>query len=245
MEDRMKPIQVFLALALCLPFLTRAQDPKPQMMMFSADNSFMLQELGAIIVEKEKVLTVEMMPPKEIRSKETKEIDLQKGDIVQMANGKRMRTIKDFQDIYEKTSIGSEFKMGIRRGETQFLVALTKKSNEELAKAGGPMRRMITKKEGEEILPALGLIISEKNKRIVISSVLPNATPNFKEFEPKENDVIASVNGKPVGSIKEFLSVYDGLSTGDKVTMELVRNSKATSVTFAKPQPQGKILMRK
>jgi S1-C subfamily serine protease len=213
--------------------------------MFSADKTFMLNELGAIITEKEKTLTVERIPPKQSRPKEAQDIDLQKGDIVLMANGKRVKTISDLRATYEKTTISDDFKMGVKRGENQFIISVKKKSEEELAKAGGPMRRIMKSNDGDEILPALGLIISEKEKKVFVSKSLPNASENFKEFTPQENDIIASINAKPVTSAKEFVGAYDALETGAQVTIELIRKEKSATVTIAKPKPQGKMIIHK
>ena len=84
-------------------------------MRFNANSVVFIRELGAIVALEQKALVVKMVAPKDRRAKEMADVDLQVNDEVGMANGTRVTTIKEFRSLYEKTPVGSEFKMGVRR----------------------------------------------------------------------------------------------------------------------------------
>lgn len=216
-----------------------AQEPKRITRTFSAGDAVVIREIGAVIVPKNDRLMVDIM----LGNHEREQSDVQKDDEVLMANGKKVKTVKDLREQYEGTNIGEEFKIGLKRGEHLFIAKVVKKSDEELNKAGGGMVIRMERKEGEELLPALGLGIQTKGKKAEVSTVLPTAEKNFTAFKPERGDVIVSINGKKVSSAGEFSEAYDSFEEGDEVTIEFARSGKPGKATFKKPKPMGRMIM--
>ncbi len=234
-------MKYFLSFFLIPGLITASQEPKRVTRTLSSDNSAIIREVGAVIVPKNDKLIVDII----LGNYEHQAADVMKDDEVLMANGKKVKTVKDLQEQYENTKVGDEFKIGLKRGENLLMAKFTKKSEEELNKAGGTMVMRMEQKEGDEILPALGLSFSTKGKQVIINGVLPTAANNFKSFTPKEGDAIVSINGKSVAKAESFVEAYDALSEGDKVTLVFSRSGKESTVTFSKPKPMGRMIINK
>lgn len=231
----MKHLFLFLSL---LTLASAWQEPKRITRTLSADDAVIIRELGAVIVPKENVLTVEII----LGNNEKQDADIQKDDLILMANGTKVTSVKELRTHYDDAAAGSEFKLGVKRGENLLLVKFTRKSEEELGKASGgkTMIMHIEQQPGETVLPALGLKLGTKKKNAVVLEVLPNAAQNFKTFLPKNGDIIRSLNGAAVSSAEEFDETYTELEVDSTVTIVLVRDGKESTVTFAKPKPMGR-----
>src|SRR5512139_2343387 len=98
-----------------------AQEKKPepgrtmQTFRFDAKNSLLILELGALIAEEDKKVSVKLIPPEDRRPKDVAGEDIEKGDEVGMANGKRVANLSELKKFYDDAPIGSEFKLGVRR----------------------------------------------------------------------------------------------------------------------------------
>lgn len=231
----------YILTTLWIAGLLTAQEPKRMTRSFSSDNAVIIREVGVVIVEKNNKLIVDII----LGNHNQESSDIQKDDEVLMANGKKVKTAKDLQQQYENANVGDEFKIGLKRGENLMLAKFTKKSDEELNKAGGSMVMRMEKKEGEEILPALGLAFGTKDKQVVVNGVLPTAANNFKTFSPTSGDIIVSINGKSVTKAESFIEAYDALEEGDTVTIVLSRDGKENTEIFKKPKPMGRMIINR
>lgn len=219
-----------------------SQEPKRIMRQFNMDDAVIIRELGAVITTKDEKLTVDII----LGNNEKQSSDIQKDDLILMANGKKVKSVKELRELYDNATAGEEIKIGLKRGENLMIAKFTKKSAEELNKEGhGQMVIKMDGDDGDKVLPALGLIITSKGKNAVVKGILPNAGKNFTAFVPKENDVIVSINGAKVSSAEEFDEAYTELNEGDKVTIEFSRDGKNSKETFSKPKPMGRMIMRK
>ena len=219
------------------------QEPKRITRQFSMDDAVIIRELGAVIVPKDGQLIVDII----LGNNEKQQTDIQKDDLVLMANGKKVKSVKDLREQYSAAAVGEEFKVGLKRGEQLMIARFTKKSEEELNKESGGNGRMVIRmegNEGEQVLPALGLRVSTKGKHAVVAGTLPTAEKNFTKFMPKENDLILSVNGQEVSTAEEFDTAYTEIETGENVTIEFSRDGKISKETFSKPKPMGRMIMR-
>lgn len=233
--------KVFFLCAFIPLFLSAAQEPKRITRTLSMDNAMIIREAGAAIVMKGDKLTVDIV----FGNTEKQIIDIQKDDEVLMANGKKIKTIADLRESYAAAAVGAEYKLGIQRGEQLLIASFIKKSDEELnagSGQGGMVMRM-ERKEGEEILPALGLAIVTQKDRVVVSAVLPTAEKNFTSFKPKKDDVIISINEKNISTAESFASAYDAFNEGDRITIRFSRNGKQQTAAFDKPKPAGRTMM--
>ena len=202
-------------------------------MQMDPDKVAAIGELGALISEEDGRLTVRSIPPKERRPKETSDLDIAVGDEVGMANGKRVKTAKEFKEAYDATPIAGEFKIGLRRSGQSFIVSFSKKDPKDMP------TRMIVRSGGDEnsdLFPALGFGLQKKGEQIVISETLPNASKEFRK-----NDIVQTLNGKEVKAIKDFAKELDATKVGAELKFELTRDGKTITVTVPRPEPRQMI----
>ena len=209
----------------------------------SQEESFFVPEIATLIVAEGKELKVQMTPPAEQLRDPYKSVDIKTGDLVLLANGKRAKTLADLKKSYETTAVGAEFALGIQRGQELMIAAFPKADPKDLPKR--TMRIVTNDTPGTEVFPAVGVALSEKGKRVSISELLPVEESAVRGLDVKQGDVIGSMNGTPVTSLKTFVTSYDALEVGTAVIWELQREGKTISVTFKKPQPAGQVIIRR
>ena len=213
------------------------------MIRLSSDDAFPIPETGALVVKDGSDLKVRFVPPAGNRPEKYRSVDLQEGDQILLVNGKRVKTIAELKKAHADTPVGETFKLGIKRGEELMIVSFEKADPKDLPKMN---TRIVTSGgEGTEVLPAVGVMLVEKGKGVVIDKILPVETSAVKGLDVKEGDIILSINGNAVSSLKEFVSFYDNLAVGDPVEWKTRRSGNAISVSFAKPKPMGRVMMRR
>jgi len=213
---------------------------KPMMrtMKLDADKAVMIDEAGMIVTEKNGKLTVEFIPPKERRSKETAELDIVEGDEIGMADGKRMTSAKLLRKTYESIKPGDEVKLGLRRNGNSFIVVFTRKDTKDLP------NRMIIRSDASEgadvdVLPALGIAIQGTDGELVITKTFPNAPE-----EMVQGDIIHSINGTTVKTLHDFSGIYDKVEIGATLKIGLLRKGKPVTVVTTRNKPQGKMIIK-
>ena len=195
---------------------------------------FLLKELGAVVVPDTGALKVVTIMPPAQRPAAYKDVDLQGDDVIAMANGRRITTVKDLQRLYDSLAVGSLLKLGVRRGGEMHMVSLVKGDPKGLPQL---KMKIMHRGDGEETFPAVGVSIKVNDKSLVIDELLPGETP-VKTLDVKPGDIITSINGTPVSSLKEYEDVFDNLAPGREVTWSLARGESRHSVTFLKPKPR-------
>ncbi len=235
-------MRTLILLLLVCSALTARQEPKQITRSFSFDDAVILREIGAVVTPKNDKLTVEVV----LGNNEQQASDIRKDDIILMANGKKVPTVKSLRTLYEKTEPGQEFKLGVKRGEQLMLVSFLRKSEEEMNKqtGGKQMVMRMEQKEGEVLLPALGLKLVTKERSAVVEEVLPSASSNFTAFMPKKGDAIRSINGADVNSADAFDEKYTTLEQGSTVTIIFVRGGTENTASFTKPKPKMMMITR-
>lgn len=98
---------------------------------FSADNSFLLKELTAVVQEDEGKIYFEMIPPQVLAQEKFKDLDLQKGDEILYINKTKVNSLEDLHTAYESIETGQEIELGIKRGEERFFASLMKEDKAE------------------------------------------------------------------------------------------------------------------
>jgi S1-C subfamily serine protease len=216
-----------------------------RVMRFAGGEMFPLPGVGAIVVKEGTSLRVQFVPPPENRPEKFRAVDLRAEDRIMLLNGKRVKTIAEIQKGYDAIPVGAETKLGIQRGEELLIAAYPKPDPKDL-----PQRKMqiITRGDGAgetEVLPAVGVVLAQKGKRVVISALLETDGGPLKGRDVKEGDAIVSINGTAVSTVRGFLSVFDPLAVGANVAWVLERNGKEIRVSFPRPQPRGGVIMRR
>lgn len=229
-----------LAIAFCIAAVPawgqKMQEPSggARTMRFNANNVVFLRELGAVVVSEQKAIVVKMVAPKERRPKETADVDLQVNDEVGMANGKRVSTIKEFRTLYEKTPVGSEFKMGVRREGRPVIVSFTKKDSKEMP---GGVRIMTA--GGEGVYPAVGIQLEQKGSSVAIGRTFPNVPEGLMK-----GDVIVSLNGNKVKTLKDFDKAFEDTPIGENLRFGLTRDGKDVTFSMKRPEPRAQMRVR-
>jgi len=99
---------------------------------------FLIPEAGCLVTKDSTGLTVlDVMSPG-MRPKEYAGLDIRQGDKILMANGVKLKSVKELQTLYEQAGVGSELKFGIARAGEKHLLAF-KKADPALL----PKRKMV------------------------------------------------------------------------------------------------------
>lgn len=232
-------------------------EPKKQMMAFSKDSSFFLKELGTVLIENEDGLIVKFAGPDNMRELEYKTVDLQKGDLILMLNGKSATTVKELEDGYLVIESGDDVELGIRRdkefmivsfprgdeGADEHLITISTGSGDCSPEADGgaisseKLLVLSPNEDGSSMIALLeaGLLLEEEKGEIVLKMILPGAQDLEGGKSLKEGDLLVSIQGKSVDDIKDFFELYDDLEPNTVVRIVFIRDGAEYPVTFAKP----------
>jgi S1-C subfamily serine protease len=224
---------------------------------------FNLGELGAVIVDNGKEIKFLHVMPAGNRPKAYKDVDVQAGDVILMCNGKRLKTLKDLEETYKATAVGAEFKMGVRRNEDRFIVALPKADPRDLPQmkmsiqttegpnagaGGGKIQRFVfgSGQGSDDVAPlmGLGLIIGKKDNVLKVVGVMPDAAKAWGGADIKQDDIIESFNGEKINSTQQLAEMYEKLAIGTKIELQYKRGDKTMQASLTKPEAKGKMIMR-
>lgn len=204
------------------------------MVRFNADSSVMFREIMAIVADEGGTLKIAMVPPPDRRPAGMASVDLQRGDEVGMAGGKRVKTIKELRQAYDASKPGEEFKLGVRREGRPIIVTFTRKDDKDMP--GGMVIRRGPGDENSDVFPALGLMLEKKGNAVVVNETMPHAS---KEFQ--KGDVVSSLNGTPIKNVADFAKTLDATKVGDELSFVLDRKGEAVKVKMARPEPKGTV----
>jgi S1-C subfamily serine protease len=201
-------------------------------------------EIGGLIVQSKDVIKFEMVIPSDKRPKGYEKVDIKEGDIVKMMNGKKIKDVKDIEEIYNKAGIGDEIKFGLDRAGNLFISSFKKADPSKL-----PQIKTITMgsdgKDGLFPLPGTGLAAKESGGKLLVALVLPNAPSEISKAGVNEGDVILSVNGIKVTGKDAAEKEISKVKTGDNMKMEITTGGKTRELKFKKAEENGKIIIRK
>lgn len=225
---------------------------------------FFLNELAAIVTDEDGTIKVEHAMPGDQRPDGYRDLDLKQGDEILMVNAKRVKKAKDLENIYNEVKVGETIKLGIRRGEEMFILEFNKIDPEKLPKR----KLMIRKAEpGEDesgadtkvttrrikienpdgkvkFLMGTGIIIKETENQVEIEKLIPEINEELGDLDLKEGDIILSVNGEKVKTLKQFTDIYDKIKVGDDVQITTARGDEQINLKFKKPEEKGRILIK-
>ncbi len=206
---------------------------------------FDLPELGAIIVKSDSGnLKVEHIMPPEARPKAYADVDLKTGDEILVANGKRVKMIKEIEELYASVTVGGEVKLGIQRGADMMISRFTRADPKDLPKR----KMMIVKSDGAEgdirPLPNLGVIVGKSKDGVVVKELLENAAKAFTDAGIKPGDRILSVQGKEVKTLEDFTNQFIAVPVGSTMTWVVARSGKNVSLSLVRPNPEGQVIIK-
>lgn len=254
---------LFALLVLCaMPALAQ------QMRMITAGEIFELRELGAILTEEDEQVKFLAVSSSERRLKAYQAVDVAEGDFLLFINGKRIKTVKDFETNYNTLAIGDTIKLGLRRKDERMIATFTKVDPKDLPKQvahrvmvgpdggitqekstdGGKSFSFSKKVEGnaEDITPVMGLgvIIGSEEGKVKIVDKLPMPIKELESVDLQAGDVLQTLNGDAVASVSAFNSAFEKIVVGAKVELRYLRKDKSMTASFNKPEAKGRIMMR-
>lgn len=239
---------LLLLLGLIIAQSTGAQTVKTMTMTMEGDSPlFMLREIGGIITEAGDTVMVQMVMPPDNRPKDYKNVDIQTGDIIKMANGKKIESIKTLEDMYKSLAVGDELKLGLIRGKEMKIAALVKGDE---SKMPGQMMMMTTGGEGGSIAAGLvdaGLLLKVSDDKLTVEDVIEQIKMPYDGPAPEKGDIITQLNGQNVASSEKLDEVYGAIAIGAKVDMKILRNGEELTTSFVKPETKAvrKTIMKK
>jgi len=107
------------------------QSPGMKIMTFEQGAVQIIDELGAVIVSEDSSLTVQMVMPAQDRPAEYQAVDLQAKDQILMLNGKKIISIQDLDEGYQKIDVGQDVQLAIKRGKDRMIVSFPKADPEK------------------------------------------------------------------------------------------------------------------
>ena len=229
------------------------------------DGAFHLKEVQTILTSKDDTIKVMMVLPERLRPQGYGDIVLKENDEILMVNAQRVKTVQEFEELYNALEIGGTLKMGIRRKGELMIESFKKIDPEEMPEGAnimilndmpgeeegheGGMMRTFTMHGGdsEEMRPwfGTGLILGEEEGTLKVMRIMEGMTGALGKADIKEGDEIKSLNGQKVETLDKFFEMYEKLDTGSKVEIEYARAGKKMQAAFEKPNMQGRMMMRR
>lgn len=212
-------------------------------MTFDASTSFMLRELNAMIVQNEEGLHVEMIMGQPSGDSNPITDELQRGDLILMMNGKRASEVSVLRETYEKLNKGDEVKIGVRRGESRFIVRAIKGDIPENV----PGRMVLSIDTDDEnaptLLAELGVLVSDNNSGIQIMSVLEPMLPEELQDQEIADFKIVSINEKTFEQAQSVQAYLNSLDVGASIELEIEKNGLAKTFELTKQESRGNVRM--
>jgi len=218
------------------------------------DGVCMLPELGAVIIGEEGALKVMAISPGDRRPAAYRTIDLQEGDVIVMANGKRLARPPELDSLYKAARVGDAIKLGIKRGDKMMIVNFPKADEKDLPKRkmmvmGGHdgegdtaaqtmtfTRKFDTPTDVDNITPLVGaaVILGDKKGKVVIAGQLDldEADPRSKEL--KTGDIVISVADKTITTATAAGEVVMKIADGQDLKFVVERDGKQHTIIVTK-----------
>lgn len=209
--------------------------------------SFLIPELAAVVVpdKEETAAVVEHAMPAENRAEAYRTVDLQAGDRILAANGKRVRSAKELEVALGEVAVGAAIELGIERQDgpavERMIVRFPKADPASLPR---PQMRMVMIQGGGgeageiEVLPDLGAVLrqAEPSSPIEVAGVLPSGDGTFRD-----GDRLVALAGKPAGALGDLLQQWEMIPVGETVELTLSNGGTERKATITKREaPAGR-----
>ncbi len=219
-----------------------------QTMTLDENTSLMLPELEALIVENDGEVKV-MLRLGENTSKGTGD-HLERGDFILMINGVRVKEIAKLKEVYAALGNGEEIKMGVRRGESRFIVSAIK-GDESESKSGARKSISMSKSSatnstsmsfqtgGDEIvtiIAELGLLLTDVEKSAKVNGVIDRLVPDELKAVNMEDWSLIKVNAKKPASGAEAKALIDEVKTGEDLELTFEKDGEENTIILKKPK---------
>lgn len=237
----------------------------PRMQMITAESGeiFIIPECECLAMMKDSVISILAVLEPEKRPAKYKSIDIQKGDVLMMLNGKKLTDATLLRTLYDSLAMGAEIKLGLKRNGKPMIVSYQKGEpieggnmkmvmNTDGDTPGGPGGGRVVKQfaGGEDFdeidaLVPLGILIGISKGKAVVADLLPMAGEVYGEKTPATKDELVSIDGKPVKGMETIESLRPSLVTAKKGTVVVKRDGKEITFNYTVPAELPQIMMKK
>jgi hypothetical protein len=242
-----------------------AAPPEEQEITLEGDvSSYFLPELGAAILFQDQKLSVVFITPPEQRPEGYGDVDLQQGDIILMANGKKMASTDDIQKMHDAVEIGEIIKFGIKRDKSMMMISFEKADPKDLPQ----VQMMISTQDDDDdplgesdgkviksktmsglgdivMMDEVGLLFMQDGNQTVLNSITHELAENLTGVKPAPDDVLKSIQGKTFTSLKECRAIYEKIPIGEKVELVFTHGGKEASASFEKQKARRMKMIHK
>lgn len=210
-------------------------------MSFDANTNLLLREFSAMLVQAEDQIQVEMKLGSQPGSTSANSDELQRGDLILMMNGQRVKDVPGMREIYEGLSDGEEIKIGVRRGDERFIVSGKKG---DFPESGGQQMVMSFESDSDSppvVIGELGILLSTTDEGVVVQALIEPLLPADFASHDLEGAKILSINDEEfetAEAVRDFLSV---LAVGDELSLLFEKDGDEIAITLEKPAARAGI----
>ena len=211
-----------------------------QRLALDANSALILQELKAVLAEQDKEVVVRMRLGQNDNSSGDK---LLAGDVILMANGKRIKKIATIREIYNNLKDNEEIKIGVRRGNERFIVRARKGDMPE----GGGVRTMTmgdnsggSSATAENLALELGILFGDKDGNVIVERFIGMIAPEpVRKFLPESGFILKSINGTTPETAKDAVELIGKIEVGKKLNITFEANGEEKVLSMEKPESNG------
>lgn len=232
--------------------------PAQEAMRLDNNENLMLREIGVIAALEDEDLTVIMILPQAAPPDGYRGETIQRGDVLLMINGERLRDVAGGTARYRSVPVGEEVKLAVARGDQRFLVAFPKADPESLpqqgammirrgpegtdvASHGGSFRFQMDGEAGdfERVEPVLGLraVLGERDGTVVVVAPLP--LPGGQQPALAAGDVIRRLGEDAVAALDDLIARIEAAAVGDPLALTVERGGEEIAVEVVKADSAG------
>ena len=205
-----------------------------EMIMLDEESLLVLPELAALAQMQGDELRIHIPLPAGRRPAANRELDIQRGDVILMIDGKRIRDLATARAVYGAAEEGTEVAMAMQRGEDRRIIRFDKMAETSIAElmGGGPghddhgaegsgvvMQRLVLDGGAPpQAFAPLGVLAADSDDGLKVMMVLP-----MVETSLLKDDVILSVGGKAVKDAESLQAMLGTLEGGSEVEVKVRR----------------------
>lgn len=203
-----------------------------EMLMLDAESMLALPELAALAEMDGDELRIRMPLPAQQRPAANRDFDIQRGDVILMIDGKRIRDLETARSVYGAAEVGSEMAMALQRGSDRRIIRFEKMEEvglEEMLTGGSGhaahgdggmvMQRLVMDGGAAPVpFPALGILGSETDDGVSVMMVLP-----MVDTVLEKDDLIVSLAGRAVDGTDSIKEALETLESGSEIDVKVRR----------------------
>ena len=247
----LRSLAVVTTTAVLLAAAAPAQQLQTRTLTLDSDSAVILPELGAVLEMKNDTLSVLAVAPSEARAAEYRGVDLQEGDRVIMADGKRVTTAAAMRALLDSAAMGDTVRLALRRDKKLIMVTFVKAdpakqpgrlmmvqgapgtdtSGQATVTMGGP---------GASLTMLVGaFVVGPEGDGVSVKANLPNAAAPVSGEPLQAGDHIVSLNDRPVTGLESVRTLSESLREGDTVRVVFERAGTRHTAQYRQGHPAG------